>query len=325
MADVSRDERGQLLLVTAIGLAVLFVVLALLLNTLIFTANFASRKGPVKSAGEAVDYRLEAERVVIELLRASEQKTGSFSTLNATFTSRVHNWSELSARQLGTSGAVTHVTPHATEGARVAQENESRPFTNASSDPSWTLVEETPGVRAWWLTVSRENLTARGAIENESEASDLVNASVFRTVISNGSATWRVFVYQDGTSDVLVRVEAPNGTLSAACRTAATNGTAVVGMTNATVGGGSCAPLAAITLGGDAFDIAYRGGNNATGTYSLVVNRTAANVDDGDLQSPGSGVPYVTGGIYAADIDVGYATPGLRYSATVHIAPGELR
>ena len=49
MADVTRPNRGQLLLVAAIALGILFVALALILNTAIFTENLATRSSRWRS------------------------------------------------------------------------------------------------------------------------------------------------------------------------------------------------------------------------------------------------------------------------------------
>lgn len=66
MAEV--NDRGQLLLVGGIVLAIFFVALALLVNTAIYTDNVATRGGD--SASEALDYQDGAETAIGGLLDA---------------------------------------------------------------------------------------------------------------------------------------------------------------------------------------------------------------------------------------------------------------
>ena len=62
------NDRGQLLLVAGILLAVVFVALALLVNAAIYTDNVATRGGD--SAGEALEYQASVVGAVGELLDA---------------------------------------------------------------------------------------------------------------------------------------------------------------------------------------------------------------------------------------------------------------
>ncbi len=81
MAEV--DDRGQLLLVTGILLAVVFVALALLVNTAIYTDNVATRGGD--SAGEALEYQAGVTDSVgglIDAENAAADDGDSFEAIN---------------------------------------------------------------------------------------------------------------------------------------------------------------------------------------------------------------------------------------------------
>jgi len=78
MADVNRD-RGQLIILTGLIVAVTMVAMVLLLNTAIYTENLASR-GADQSGREAVEYRATVVDGVGELIdEENGREHGSYS------------------------------------------------------------------------------------------------------------------------------------------------------------------------------------------------------------------------------------------------------
>jgi hypothetical protein len=77
--DRGPDERGQLILVAGIALAILFVALALLVNAAIYTDNLATRGGD--SAAEPLAYQAGVVDSVGGLIDAENAAGNDFSTI----------------------------------------------------------------------------------------------------------------------------------------------------------------------------------------------------------------------------------------------------
>lgn len=305
MADVSEraprcEDRGQLILITAVGIASMLVLLALLLNSVIYTENLTTRGGQTEHARDAMEYEVEAEQVVTALLERSNRNGWAY----AAFRENVTTWNDLSARQSAANGATTYLSINSmTEGSRIAQADADRPLTNASGVETWTLVTGASEVRRWELNVSRSSLVTN---TSDANASELVAAKVFSAEVDRDADTWRVFVYTNGTH-VLVKVEDETGTLHSC--PASTNGTIVVDVVGETVDGAPCSALGFLA-GTGSTDVRYNEGRSAAGTYALVVDRPIGAVDDGDF---GGAAPSVAPYIYDVTIDLGYRTPHLQY------------
>jgi hypothetical protein len=305
MEDVSDGDRGQLILVTGLAVAVVLVSLVLLLNTVVYTENLATRGADV-GGRDAVGFRNDAAsgaaRVVVAE-NANDYETAANASENVTAGIRRYaRLLESGYLERGTLAAVSNVST--TNGTRLVHGNTSRTFVNASGERNWTLAT---GVG------ERELRRFRIAVERDGLAPP---SGGFRVVADDGDDTWRASVYRDDDDDVVV--DASSGT----CSVDAANAT--VDLTAGTLGGRTCGFAFAEGLD-DEYAVRYVRGDLANGTYSLVVNTSGgATVAASSFADPSTGrSPYSARVVYSAAFDVRYETPRLTYSTEVRVAPGE--
>jgi len=316
----AETDRGQLLLVTTFGIAVLFVVLALVLNASAYSQTMAASHGDggqdaitvseaaVDGAGGTLEY-------------VNRYNDTDYPTLQTEFKEGVADWSASADGYAARGGnrATVEVTD-TTDGTRIVQANASRAMTNADGADNWTLASDVSGIRDTRLNVSESALVAPASDTN---ASVLVDAEVFHVVVTNGTDERRLFIYRQS-GDVLVRAEDESGTLQVPCSVAAgSDGYAVVDLSNGSVEKTACEQLTAFDDLGSPSDVSYRWGSNAGGTYTMTVDRTRSNVEDSDFALEGSGKPYVSEQLYDASVRITYATPRLEYVTEATVTGGE--
>lgn len=318
------DSRGQLLLSGAFALAVLFVVLALALNAAIFTANQGSQGSDAAGGHEAVQFNADAQRAAVGLIQqVNDGSETTYDGLVAALDDTVSGWSDVASREVAlTGGTVALSLSDVTNGSTIQQRNASRTLTNVSGAANWTLVDGADAVRSIELTVTNSSLVST----DDDTVLDLASAGAFRMqLVEAGGDSWRVFVYAGDDGDVLVAVEAPDGSLSAPCRaTPDSDGTVTVGVSAGTVGGADCAALAGLPSADSLATVAYQAGDSAAGTYSMVADRLQGLVADADYAAVGSGSsPTVHVAVYDATVAIDYTTPSVVFDATATVRPGD--
>jgi len=321
MAGLGRD-RGQLLIVGALAIAVLILGLGAVFNSPAVTEQVAG-SAESDDAADAEQFRYAARRGVAGTLRAvnfpeapdtrSHRRLDDELPRNLTDSSHAvrrgrlaaegGNWSGLTAsldavEKRGTRTELVGVT----NGSRIAQ-YEHRNFTNQSGGSDWTLVENASGVRAYRLNVSRDSLA------------DCSTTSCFAVEIRNDTSTWTVTVGNE-TGDVRVSVTGPNGTDTCT----ASGEDVLIDLPAATVGGEDCGALAALEAAEPPVTLAYRNGDRAAGRYHLVVNATVTE----EPHFRGAGGPEVAPALYGAEVRLRLRTETLAYRTTIRIVPGEL-
>lgn len=321
MADVRRTERGQLLLVTALALAVMFVSLALALNTAIYTENLATRGSDIAGGSDVLSFEGAVRGGVSGLLeRTNRYHNATHATLTRNLTDELSSWESTATRQQSLSGDVIALANLAvTNGSRIVQTNGSRNFTAANGSTDWALSSDANGIRRLTFNVTRDSLPDSGslAVQNDS-----VNA--FNVEVTNESGSvWRVHVYGNlaGTS-VNVLVEHPDSFTTSCSRT---DEHVVMDLVDGTLGGDDCPGLDIAGAVTHPEVLRFEETRNATGTYDVVL------ADPAPAQSPPSTLnegstadsPWVVPVIYAVEVDAIVESTRLRYNATVRIAPGE--
>lgn len=283
MADLSRgDERGQLVLLTAISIAALLVLVAALLSTAVYTENVATRDTTADDARAAQLYRVAAVEAVAGITERANEDGMTPDEFNAT----VANWGDLHARQTAIGGGSAQVTV----GSMRTDVTVAQPTPGQLTNDTGTreLFSNATGVDSWQLTVENDSLVSP---MDTRTLSGLETSDAFRIVVTDGTATWRAFVYENGT-DVEVRVD-QNGTLSAPCATAPdASGTVTIDLVSNEIDSTPCSALAFESVVTAPYDISHEEGatSSATGTYELVV-------------------PYISD----VRIDVTYTTADLEY------------
>lgn len=336
MADLSpgsrrEGERGQLLLIGAFIIAVSFVVLALVVNSAIFTENLATRD-EVAGSGDALEFRHEVVRNGGDLMTEINQNNSiATSDQGDKFENSLGHISTQGALQQSAQGRIIEVENSSItieDGTKIAQDS-AKEFGNSSNRPDlqtadWVVVEDVSNTRNFKMNVSRaDELSA-----------PLVNP--YELIIDNGSASWTMNVSY-ASPLVIVTVESPSSSNPEICtRNRAPDESIEIDVTGGTVGGEPCHALTRTTDGTrmwfgleNDYQIEFNNWDSINGTYSLII-------DDGTFPNPdnfGDGFgnpsndnhdPYFRDAIYNATVPFNYYTEDVGYETEIEIAPGEV-
>jgi len=326
-------ERGQLLLIGAFIIAVSFVVLALVVNSAIFTENLATRD-EVAGSGDALEYRQEVARsggdVVTEINQNNSIATSDQEDKLEINLGHINTQSGLQQSAQGRIIEVENGSIVTESGIKVAQDT-SRSFSNTSATSDFPVL-----VDDWVVVENVEN--TRNLRMNITDLSLLVsptNPQPFELEIENSSASWNMTIaYNDVTDLVTVTVESPTHGSPEECTRTATD-FITIDVTRGTVGGEPCHALSRTTdgtpmwfgLDGE-YDIKFNNYDNIEGTYSFII-------DDGDFDDENFGDggsnpddddhdPYFRDAIYNVTVPFNYYTEDVGYETEIRIAPGEV-
>jgi len=311
MADViesGRLERAQLLLVTALALAVILVTVALLLNAAIFTENVATRD-TTADGPEAIELRGEIVQAIGEAIE-TENREGSGNP--AAVESDIEATEPLVDRERAREGTIATLShdPNEIETGKLLRYNDSnggqRAF-SAAGTHNWTLVDNMGLARAFTVEVEPDTL-------NETTAES--SGDVFGVRFSNATeGDETLHIYKDEQDDHLAVARA--------------------------VDGETPERLCGIEHGGASVDIDITGDRLSTDEAVVDCHRTlwpeykpdsiefvtideeegtaSVTVDDEDAESDIEG----TAAVYSATVDISYQTTDLTFETAARIAPGE--
>jgi len=305
------DDRGQLLLVGAVVLAIAIVSLVVILNTVLYTQNVTNRAALDSTADAA-----EIERTVVGEVPALVERANR----NATYGSETAA-ADAVDRTLARYGAlvgtaVTNRRP-ASVGVAVAgdpsvalvvaHDNVTRNFTDRDRDPEWTVVDGA-SVQRYRLRIDADSLAS-------------TDADAFRMTVGPDGDDWTMRVHRNGSDRVDVdRVDGGGST----CTVSPDDGTVELDVENGTADvdadrdsvGVDC--TFAFAPGVDPpYRLGYANATNATGTYRLVLDGTSATAGDVDTSAPWES-PYRSYAVDALAVTVTYATPELDYRTTTN-------
>lgn len=308
MADL--NDRGQLILVTGLAIAVAIIVLVVLLNSVIYSQNLATRS---VDAGDqrAVEFRNTMTEGVSELLAAQNGETTDRAELgHAVHAGVVRMAGVITDRHLP-GGTVAELTSHAVHnGTLLVQDNRSRDLTSAGGSANWTLATNADGVRSFDLHVDDSGLF--GTSDASSNATRVV-------VEGAGGNEWHLYVYETLLGDDRLAVK--NGTESSTteiCPGGFSDGP-VVDVTGGTVEGTDCPRLAFAEGVSPPYDVRVGFGNHSQASYNLTVNAT---VGSPAFNGPGStSSPYEEPVVYSTAMTLVYRSPDLLYETRVVVAP----
>lgn len=308
------EDRGQLLLVTALSLAILFVTLALILNTAIYTENLATRSGDIGGATDAVRYQDAARDGIGGVIEfANANNNTSHSTLQSNLSTGVDSFRNYSARLFASGDRAVEVTlEDSADGTRIEQSDESRNFTNRSGVTNWILVENVENTREVRFHVFSNLLEDLGL-------------TPFRMILAGPTDTWELTVSDPTGTSIEIEIDSPSGTDT--CSTSDSD--AWINVTDGTFAGESCDPLDSFGDGiGTPYDIRFENSEDASGTYTMIVDNASLSNDveagtNTHLYEDGAGQPFAAHAIYSANVTVVYETSRLYYNTSVRVAPGE--
>jgi len=316
-------DRGQVLFVMALGLAVLLVVLSVTINSTVVTGRLGPDGVATDPSSNAVRFQLDAREAVGDAMDHVNENDVSYADLETDLDDSVTRWSTLSARHAASDGSyISAAVLDTTRGTKIAQTNATLALTNADGNETWTLANDT-AARAVTMDLAGDSLSI--VHRPNPTVATLENASVFTVVVDDRSDPVRVFVYQSAADTAAIAVDSGDGTLDEPCTVPLVDGRVVVDFASTTVAGERCAALEALGTVGDHSAVEFRNGGSAVGTYSLVVDRPLAAVADGDFASPGhDGGPTASRAIYSVTVRSTYHTSDIRSSADLRVAPGEI-
>ena len=219
-------DRGQLLIIIALVLGVVFVALAIVVNAAIFTENLATRE--TVDSERAASFTGDIERAIE--VHYNQTNTNGFhtapdarETFNDTFRTWTDQRSNVSATEGGYYGAnwTTHV------GWRLDQStDDSFAPADKRDETEWTLAPNVRNISAFELNVTRQHLY-KGA-----------DSAAFHVFLTDEADTWKVFVYRDGDGDIVVSADDPTTT-----KCTRTTDRAVINVSNGSVAGTDCDAL----------------------------------------------------------------------------------
>jgi len=334
VAPVNGRDRGQLMLIGALALAISLVVLALILNSGIYAHNLASRVDTDEedAAGFETEMRAAVGGLVDHTVREDANDTGAQRNALDPGASNGPGVDGIERRLVPYRASESTVVEASFEGVTngtVIRQDTDRNFTDRSGSLSdWTVVSDTEGVRAFELDVVRSRLNA--------STIGSLSGDAFEIELTNGSETWTVYVYRNGGSTAVVTKNASTATVYGPCTDDTGNRTAI-DLTAGTVGGEYCralrffGPLPGSVDATEQLTVTYRnlGGSlsssaSINGTYRLVVEKSFADIADSRYADYGSGTdPYVAEGLYSAEVAIHYRGSELTYESTITVAPGE--
>lgn len=343
MAAVSARERGQLVLVGGLSLAVVLVVLALVLNTAIYTENVASRDVD-SGASDALAARhaaIEGAGVVMDGTNDRGEPAG-YGTLETDFGGNVTRWSESAAGYAAVEGRSLQVDQSGTlgHGVRVVDDSSGSFVPRDGTTLDWTVAAASH-VRAFELTVTGATSASRATVSDGLGDGVWDDDDVFSVDFGAGVG---VAVYNDSATDRLT-VGVYDGATGTYAECSETSGTELrVDFGRGTVNGVECEALGTLDDQTGPTDVRFANGDRVTGTYELTIDRAIDDTSDpngtftdavdranyGDsctstyhLQD-GSSYPAVAPALYAGSVDVSYRAESIAYDETVRIAPGEV-
>lgn len=326
-----RTERGgrraQLIIVTALVLAAVFVTLALVLNSGIYTENLSSRE--TSDSGATVGHTLETEAAVAGAYRIANG-AGETTAAGArqSFNDVVDSWAAARSREAAKDGVSAEFDRTAHPGWHLRQD-ENRSFSPANDDHnrSWQVASGSGNVGTFEMDVSRGEL-----YDPNGDFSTMDDEAFHVQVDGAGGESWRLFVFRNATAgEILVHQGDPDANAdldtlrdnSSHTCTAATD-RVTIDFTAEEFAGGDCAPLNFSDNVSGAVDVWYQnahgsgGDERINGTYTLVVNGTTAiETDAADepaaFNGSGQAAPTAQAVVYSASYTTRYERADVRF------------
>lgn len=283
-------DRGQTLLVGAIALAVLFVSLALVLNTAIYGSTIASQGSEDVTGGQTIALQSAVERDVGFLIeQAIEERPGSYDTTGDDQQEFVEdNVSKLDERY----------TQYYAENDRIV----SIETTSPGDFERGGLIEHGTG------TFAETDVTGTHVRNFRMNVTDV--SGTFTIRFEEGGDFWDVNVSPAASGGVEVQLDPP-GPTTRSCTTSETE--PWINVTSATLDGDHCNALDFFEQMDGDYDVTFLDRSNIEGSYSLVAN--------GSVTTDAS----ETDVIYAVDVTLNERSTRVDYENTIRVAPGELR
>lgn len=310
-------DRGQLIVIAALLIAVVFVSLALILNSAIFTENLSSRS--TGSTAESLQGTTSTYGDIATIMDGvNSHHNSSYDDLTRNFTIMTTGYQEshqTAYANRGKSFQVTVVTQ--TNGTLLQQTDQSRNFTNASGDSSdWQTAGAVNGVSDYEMEVNQNDLyTDDGGL-----LSDLLSNSFSIHITDENGAVWELHIYENTDNNVTVK-PIVDGNEKPPCE--ADTSQPKIDLVDGTVEGRPCPTLTFAEGLSGALDIEYRDPDKIGGSYALRTDTIIDPVSNTHYAEPGTGSPSATPNIYATTIQVTHVDSAISFTSKRRIVSGE--
>lgn len=349
-------ERGQLVLVAGLALAISLVAIALVLNSAIYTHNLASRydspgDGVVRSnhdvresAGANVQYANE------------EFAADGYDDIRSNYTDGIPDIEAAIAEDAAIHGRllrVSHVDGSAVEGVRIVDDEPGGSnFTSRTNESNWTVVKDAQ-VRGFVIQADAD-ATETNSLTEGTVLGGILGSDAFTVGFDDtgGGDSWRVAIYENGNSgEINATVRNIDTGDSWTCNA---DGPVVdVDFSAGRIGSESCAPLLFVEELSKPYNISFINSKRISGSYRMVADgvvdgpavTTGAFTDRVDAANYGahcgdaaggteqstfynasantSEYPRVTPALYETAVDTTYDSDSVTYEGRHRIAPGE--
>ena len=285
----SRDRRGQLILVAAFGLAVAFVVLALVLNTVVFTENLATRNHD--RTDDAVAFERAVQGGVGGLVSAAnDNRSATYESLRAELGATIPTWSDNASYLGAAQGTLRSATLAGTENGTQLLRSADSAFANGTLAPS---VNDTRRFQMLVTPASGTGVTIG---------------------VTNGTDSWNVTVSENGTDASWTDVAVTRDSAIVARNTTRSN-TVELDVTEGLVNGTRVDNWTFAEGVGEPYKLSVSSDGGTSGKYALFIDRPSTGSE--------SVAPKTVPAIYRAFVDVSVRTDVLTYETTVAVAPSD--
>jgi hypothetical protein len=315
VADLRSDDRAQVLLVAGFVLAASFVALTLVLNSVIYTENLATR-GDDAGGGDAISYRNDVADGLESMVESVNRNGSTQPVLRDKLSRAVVSTSRRAAQFQVLRGISANATLVSVEwGTRIGQNRTTGNFTNSTVPASADVASD------WTIATGVEG--TRSARINVTDSSELALSSndPLEVQVTDGTP-WTLTLFKNNSAGTTtaIRADPPSGP----SRVCSAGSDPTIGLTAGTVNGTDCPALEYGEGISTPYTIAVENGRQFQGTYSLVVDEV---IDSTDIEHDNYGtapdVPFALPAVYAATVHVEYQSTSLSYATDTRIHPGE--
>ncbi|QLD88624.1 hypothetical protein HWV07_06085 [Natronomonas salina] len=228
MGTWNRDESGQIIIIAALLLAVIFVGLALVLNSAIYTENMATRGDTSTAEAMSVDTVTEDRlQGSIDNANYAIDEDSSYSVRRSRIRQNVSTWNTLMGGREARNGR-SYITElnSITNGTRVVQRDTvdfmpadddlDQSVLDLTIDPlgiegrtTWLVVTDSE-VRDFEMTVEKDSLkqTRQGLIADLVDLTDtaLTGSDEFWVQTEGGDEMWRIYLVNDTVNNSVAAV-----------------------------------------------------------------------------------------------------------------------
>jgi len=330
------DDRGQLLVIIALLLAMTLIALAVILNAAVFTENLGTRESA--DSDRATVYAVSVESAIDgNYERTNDNATRKAVHARTTFNDSLETWENQQTEKVAREGAVFRAEWTTHVGWRLEQD-EDRSFTPADNPDAtaWDLSNGTNvrNVSTFEMNVTRADLfdgtTGLTSIEDEA----------FRLNVSDSTTTWELYVFRNSDNSTIVVYDGDpttevdfGGLIDSTDSCVRATDRAVIDVRNGTFNGTDCGALEVPSSMDGRLDIRYENvrnssdGEQVNGTYTVVVNGSDAVPKTGGeptkFNRSGEAPPTATAVVYAVEYETYYEQEGVVHDPEGRYAPRE--